>query len=54
VLKKKLPAGLSKITIKAKIEGKVLKPDSCKIVGMAKNSTGKSPKKKVKLVVVRS
>ena len=53
VLKKKLPAGLSKITIKAKVHGKVLKPDTYKLVGTAKNTTGKSPKKKVKLVVVR-
>ena len=53
VVKKKLPAGLSKITIKAKVKGKVLKPDTYVITGTAKNATGKSPKKKVKLKVVR-
>ena len=53
VLKKQLPAGLSKITIKAKVKGKVLRPDTYKLVGTAKNTTGKSPKKKTKLVVVR-
>ena len=53
VLKKQLPAGLSRITIKAKVKGKVLKPDTYVITGTAKNATGKSPKKKVKLTVVK-
>jgi len=53
VLKKKLPAGLSKITIKAKVKGKLLKPDTYVLTGTAKNSSGKSPKKKVQLKVVR-
>ena len=45
VLTKRLPAGTSKITIK----GKKLAPDTWKVVGTAKNSTGTSPKKKAKL-----
>ena len=49
----KLPAGLSKITIKAKIKGKILVPDTYVITGTATNSSGKSPKKKAKLKVVR-
>ena len=47
VLKKQLPAGLSKITIRAKVKGIKLKPDTYKLIGTAKNTTGKSPKKKV-------
>lgn len=53
VLERQLPAGLSKVTIKAKLKGKVLKPDTYVLTGTAKNSSGKSPKKKVKLKVVR-
>ena len=49
VVKKKLPAGLSKVTIK----GKKLKPDTWKLVGTARNSAGTSGKKKTTLVVVR-
>jgi PKD repeat protein len=53
VLRKQLPAGLSKITIKARIKGKLLRPDTYVITGTAKNTTGKSPHKKTKLKVVR-
>jgi hypothetical protein len=53
VLKMDLPAGLSKIKIRAKVKGIKLKPDTYKLIGTAKNSAGKSPKKQVKLVVVR-
>ena len=50
---KTLPVGLSKITIKGKVKGVKLKPDTYVLTGTAKNSSGKSPKKKVKLKVVR-
>ena len=53
VLRKQLPAGLSKITIEAKVKGVRLKPDSYVLTGVATNSSGKSPKKKVTLKVVR-
>ena len=53
VLRKQLPAGLSKITIKAKIKGTKLKPDTYKIVGTATNTTGTSPRMKTRLKVVR-
>ena len=49
VVKRQLPAGLSRVTIK----GKKLKPDTWKIVGTARNSAGTSAKKKTTLVVVR-
>ena len=49
VIKKRLSAGRSAITIK----GAKLKPDTWKIAGTAKNASGTSPKKTVKLVVVR-
>ena len=48
-MSKKLPAGLSKITIKAKVKGQDLKPDTYVITGTATNATGNSPKKKAKL-----
>jgi hypothetical protein len=53
VLTKQLPAGLSKITIKTKVKGKKLKPDTYVLTGRASNSVGKSPKAKTKLKVVR-
>jgi hypothetical protein len=49
VIKRALPAGASKITIK----GAKLKPDTWKVAGTAKNSSGTSAKKTTKLVVVR-
>ena len=52
VLKKKLPAGASAITIKAKVEGKKLKPDTYVLTGSARNTAGSSARKKAKLVVV--
>ena len=53
VLTKKLPAGLSKIPVRAKIKGKILVPDAYVITGTATNTSGKSPEKQVKLRVVR-
>jgi PKD repeat protein len=53
VLRKQLPAGLSRIAIKARLKGKLLKPDTYVITGTARNSSGTSPKKKAKLKVVR-
>jgi hypothetical protein len=53
VLRKSLPAGLSRITIKTKVKGKKLKPDTYKVIGTASNPTGTSPKKVAKLIVVR-
>jgi PKD repeat protein len=53
VLRTSLPAGLSKVTIKATVKGKLLKPDTYRLTGVAKNATGKSPRKTTKLVVVR-
>ena len=53
VIRKHLPAGLSKITIKAKLKGKTLKSDTYVLTGTATNSSGTSPKKKTKLKVVR-
>ena len=53
VLRKQLPAGLTKITIKAKVKGTKLKPDTYVLKGTATNSSGTSPKKKTKLKVVR-
>jgi PKD repeat protein len=52
VLRKQLPAGLSTITIKARVKGKNLTPDHYVITGTAKNTSGTSPKKKVTLTVV--
>ena len=46
VLKKKLPAGLSKITIKGKVKGKMLTPDTYVLTGTAKNTTGKSTRRR--------
>jgi hypothetical protein len=51
VLKVVLPAGVSRVTIKAKIKKTVLLPDTYVIKGAATNTTGTSPKKKVKLTV---
>jgi hypothetical protein len=53
VLRKQVPAGLSRITIKAKLKGIRLKPDTYVITGVATNATGHSTKKKTKLLVVR-
>ena len=53
VLRKQFPAGLSKITIKAKVKGTKLKPDTYVLKSTATNSSGTSPKKKTKLKVVR-
>jgi PKD repeat protein len=53
VLKKQLPAGLSRITVKGKVKGVKLVPDTYVLTGTAKNSTGKSTKKKARLTVVR-
>jgi hypothetical protein len=50
VIKKKLPAGLSKVTIKG---AKLKVPDTWVITGTAKNVSGTSAKKKTKLKVVR-
>ena len=50
VIRKNLPAGLSKVTIK----GKKLEPDTWKVAGTAKNPSGDSTKKKAKLVVTRA
>jgi len=49
VLKKSLPAGVSKVTIK----GKALRPDGYVVTGSATNLAGTSTKQKTKLVVVR-
>ena len=48
VIRKRLPAGLSKVTV----QGKKLVPDTWKVTGTATNSAGKSAKKKTRLVVV--
>ena len=50
VLTKRVPDRTSKVTIR----GKKLAPDTWKLVGKAKNSTGTSPRKKTKLIVVRA
>jgi PKD repeat protein len=53
VLRKQLSAGVSRITIKAKVKGVKLRPDTYVISGTAKNVSGKSPRKKTELKVVR-
>lgn len=49
VVRKRLPAGLSKVTVK----GKKLEPDTWKVTGTATNTAGTSARKKTKLVVVK-
>ena len=49
VIKKRLPQGTTKVTIK----GKALRPDTYVLTGTAKNSSGTSAKKKTQLVVRR-
>ena len=46
VLRKQLPAGLSKITIKAKVKGKVLKPDAYVLSGVATNSQARARRRR--------
>ena len=53
VLKKSLPAGVSSITVRAKVSGVRLRADTYVITATARNSAGRSAKEKVKLVVVR-
>ncbi len=50
VIRKNLPAGLSKVTVK----GKKLKPDIWKVVGTAVNDVGTSPRRRARLTVVGS
>ena len=53
VLRMSLPAGRSSITIRAKVAGVRLTPDTYTLTGRARNSAGVSPTKQAKLVVVR-
>ena len=50
VIRKNLPAGLSKVTVK----GKKLTPDTWKVAGTAKNTAGTSAKKRARLIVTRA
>ncbi len=53
VIKKTLPKGTTRITLRARVAGKKLVPDTYVIKGTAKNLSGRSPAKKITLKVVR-
>jgi hypothetical protein len=52
-LRRSLPAGASTVRLKAKIAGKKMPPGTYKIVAVASNAAGASPRRSVKLTVVR-
>jgi hypothetical protein len=52
VRKLRLPQGLTRITIKGKVSGRFLAPDTYVITGTARNTSGTSSKKTVKLTIV--
>ncbi|MBS2936601.1 PKD domain-containing protein [Nocardioides sp. J2M5] len=54
MLRRQLPAGVSRITLRARLDGTVLRPDDYRVVGRARSEAGASQRRTVRLVVVRS